>query len=546
MPTPALIMNANSDPEKADAGEQEQREYAARTGARFADGQSLAEYTTNASEKAGSSRYAESSAGLEHVKAAKAVEKKLVRKLDMVILPLAIGLYLSAYLDRGNLGNAKIQGLNKDILGNDSTKFSIALTCFFITYITFSIPGTLAAKRFQPSRTIAMGALLWSLAATGQAAVQNPAGLYVCRLFVGLGEAFFGQAIAFYLTLWYLKSELAKRIGLFISAGSLAGAFGGLIAYGVAKIHHPKIAIWRILFLIEGCPSVLLAIVVLFCLPSRPDKTRFLTEDERLVACTRLNAEAQGNQDIAIDWKAVRHALSDWRLLSLHSSRPSSRLLVRWTLCRPEDARVSSLTRDIANRGLGYSDANAQLYSVPPYACALGVMLLLTGISDRTRSRGLFVMIVFAIGIVGWSILYAVKPHHVTEGGLRARYFACCCLASAGYSNIPLIMAWVSGNSPSESQRATSLGMLNTVGQCLSILASFMFPAAEGPRFVKGTLLNVAFQAFGLVLAACMTTYYRLENRKRDEREGGRPPKGMRIENISTEYDRAVGFRYTV
>lgn len=81
MPTPALIMNANSDPEKADAGEQEQREYAARTGARFADGQSLAEYTTNASEKAGSSRYAESSAGLEHVKAAKAVEKKLVRKL---------------------------------------------------------------------------------------------------------------------------------------------------------------------------------------------------------------------------------------------------------------------------------------------------------------------------------------------------------------------------------------------------------------------------------------------------------------------------------
>lgn len=59
--------------------------------------------------------------------------------------------------------------------------------------------------------------------------------------------------------------------------------------------------------------SVLLS-VVLFCLPSRPDKTRFLTEDERLVACTRLNAEAQGNQDIAIDWKAVRHALSDWRL----------------------------------------------------------------------------------------------------------------------------------------------------------------------------------------------------------------------------------------
>ncbi|BGP56092.1 hypothetical protein JCM8202v2_003703 [Rhodotorula sphaerocarpa] len=247
-------MASNIDPEKIEgATVEEQREVAFRPGARFSDGQSLAEYTTNASEKAGSSRYAESTSGLAHVKAAKAAERKVVRKLDLVIRPLAICLYLSAYLDRGNLGNAKIQGLNKDILGNDSTKFSIALTCFFITYISLSIP----------------------------AGVTSPAGLYVGRLFVGVGEACFGQAIAFYLTLWYTKSELAKRIGLFISAGSLAGAFGELIAFGVAKIEHPKLATWRILFLIEGCPSVLLALVVLFCLPSRPDKTKLLNEDER-------------------------------------------------------------------------------------------------------------------------------------------------------------------------------------------------------------------------------------------------------------------------
>ena len=103
-------------------------------------------------------------------------------------------------------------------------------------------------------------------------------------------------------------------------------------------------------------------------------------------------------------------------------------------------------------------------------------MLLLTTISDRTRSRGLCVAVVYCIGIVGWGILYGVSPIDVSKGGLRARCesrrafllpleltslstfadFACCCLASAGYSNIPLIMAWVSGNSPSESQRAVS------------------------------------------------------------------------------------------
>ncbi|BGP56093.1 hypothetical protein JCM8202v2_003704 [Rhodotorula sphaerocarpa] len=205
---------------------------------------------------------------------------------------------------------------------------------------------------------------------------------------------------------------------------------------------------------------------------------------------------------------------------------------------------VSSFLPTIV-KDLGYSDANAQLYSVPPYACSLGVMLLLTSISDRLRTRGVFVMLVYCIGITGWAILWAVDPVGVTVGGLRARYFACCCLASAGYANIPLLMAWISANSPSESQRAASLGSLNSVGQCLSILATFSFPAREGPRFVRGCAENVAFQSFGFLLAAGMTTYYRRMNQIRDEREGGPPPKGMPVPEIATEYDRARGFRYT-
>ncbi|POY70839.1 hypothetical protein BMF94_6252 [Rhodotorula taiwanensis] len=517
-------------------GEDQLHEYADRPAARFADGQSLAEYTTTTSEKAGSSRYAESDAGLEHVRASKAAERKLVRKLDVLIMPLAMLLYLSAYLDRGALGNAKLQGLEEDLLEpNPDVKYSIALSCFFITYILFSIPGTLLAKQFNPSLTISCGALVWSLATSAQALCTNAPGLYVCRLFIGLGEAFFGQAIAFYLTLWYLKTELAKRIGFFISAGSVAGAFSGLIAYGVAQIDS-KIAAWRILFAVEGLPSLALAVVVFFCLPSRPDKTRYLNESQRTVACTRLNAHSQGNERMGIQWAAVRYALSDWRLLVLCISYSAMNLTL---------GSVSGFLPTIV-KGLGYTSTQAQLYSVPPYATALGCMLLLTTLSDRLQSRGLFVVLVYCIGLVGWCILLAVNPIGVTAGGLRARYFACCCLASAGYSNIPLIMAWVASNAPNESQRAASMGSLNSVGQCLSILAAFLFPKIERPRLIKGASVNIAFQSLGVILALSMTLYYRRENRKRDLAEGGPPPKGMRIENIDTEYDRAKGFRYTV
>lgn len=118
------------------------------------------------------------------------------------------------------------------------------------------------AKAINPSWSIAAGAMIWSIAATCQAAAFTPAGLYVCRLFVGVGESMFGQAMAFHLSLWYTKQDLAKRVGLFISAGALSGAFGGLISYGVSSIQHSSIVQWRILFLIEGCVSGL---------PSQPE-----------------------------------------------------------------------------------------------------------------------------------------------------------------------------------------------------------------------------------------------------------------------------------
>jgi len=123
----------------------------------------------------------------------------------------------------------------------------------------------------------------------------------------------FGQAMAFHLSLWYTKQDLAKRIGLFISAGALSGAFGGLIAFGVNHIKHAKIDNWRILFLIEGCPSLLLAICVALFMPSRPERSRLLSEDERTLCLTRLNAENSVDSRPGIDWRGVRRCLTDWK-----------------------------------------------------------------------------------------------------------------------------------------------------------------------------------------------------------------------------------------
>lgn len=231
----------------------------------------------------------------------------------MAILPFAVLLYLSAYLDRGNLANARLQGLESGVLNGSDTNYSIALSCFFITYILLSVPGTLLAKRINPSHSIAAGALIWSIAATCQAAAFNRAGLFVCRLFVGCGEAMFGQAMALHLSYWYTKQDLAKRVGLFISAGSVSGAFGGLISYGVSHIKNSSIMQYKILFLIEGLPSFVLAICTALFMPSRPEISRYLNEEERTFCLTRLNRDISAESQIKIDWAAVRRCLTDWK-----------------------------------------------------------------------------------------------------------------------------------------------------------------------------------------------------------------------------------------
>jgi MFS family permease len=109
------------------------------------------------------------------------------------------------------------------------------------------------------------------------------------------------------------------------------------------------------------------------------------------------------------------------------------------------------------------------------------------------------------------------------------------------FTNRPYsIMAWVSNNSPSQSQRATGLGLLNSVGQCLSILAAFIFPSKEGPRWHKGFGVNLAFNILAIIIALGLTAWFRWENKRRDRVEGGKPAEGTR-HNFQDQYDLSPG-----
>ncbi|KAG0145003.1 hypothetical protein CROQUDRAFT_659198, partial [Cronartium quercuum f. sp. fusiforme G11] len=345
-------------------------------------------------------------------------EKRILRKLDRRILPLTAILYLSAYLDRGNLGNARLQGLQSELLDESDTKFSVVLCSFFITYVILSIPGTLLAKAISPSKTIAIGAIIWASATSLIASCNSYSGLIFLRMMIGVGEALFGQSVALYYSVWYKKGEISTRLAMFIGAGVSAGGFGGLIAYAVSTLGPNN---WRMLFLVEGIPSLLVACAILFWLPSRPDKSPFLSSGERAVVLHRLQEDGGYEAtEQGIDWSGVRRALTDWKAYVIS---------ILFSCLNLTLGSVSGFLPSIV-ASMGHAGPIAQLYTIPPHIVAFITMTLISIASDRYQTRALPIAGVFTISSIGWIILI------LTDHNNSLRYFATFLVVIGGVSCI--------------------------------------------------------------------------------------------------------------
>jgi len=159
-----------------------------------------------------------------------AIEKKLVRKLDFNLVPLVSALYLLSFLDRSNIGNARIAGMSKD-LDLDSGQYAWLLTVFYITYICFTF-SIICWKIFPPHRWAAFVVFGWGAIATCQAATTSWAGMMICRALMGVFEIAFGPGVPYMLSFFYLRNELGFRQGIFLAAAPLATCFAGALAYG--------------------------------------------------------------------------------------------------------------------------------------------------------------------------------------------------------------------------------------------------------------------------------------------------------------------------
>ena len=240
--------------------------------------------------------------------------RNLTQKCDLHLIPPLFLIWFFPFIDRINIGNARIQGLEKD-LDLTGNQFNIALAVFFIPFIICEAPSNLGMKRVSPTAWLSGQTLLLGVFTICQGVVKTYGGLIAMRLFVGIFEAGLIPGTVFLLAAYYPRFQLQWRLSVLMCSTALASAFGGLLAYAIAGMAGTDGYLgWRWIFIIEGLISVAIGLFCLFTIPDWPDRATFLKDEDRKLLKTRIFEGASQARMDRLDSKAVRRSLKDWKI----------------------------------------------------------------------------------------------------------------------------------------------------------------------------------------------------------------------------------------
>ncbi|EKJ74091.1 hypothetical protein FPSE_05745 [Fusarium pseudograminearum CS3096] len=464
-------------------------------------------------------------------------EKKILRKMDMRLIPMLALLYLLSFLDRGNIGNAKIEGLQED-LNMTPDQYNWCLTVFFFTYAAFEVPSNLLLKKLRPSVWLPIIMIAWGVVMTLMGIVQNYTGLLVARVFLGLTEAGLFPGVAYYLTMWYCRHEIQFRQALFFSAASIAGAFSGLLAFAIAKMDGVGgLEGWRWIFILEGIVTVIVAIFAFWALYDFPETASFLTEEERAFVVFRLKYQGQQKaagqsqsrvaQSDEFKWAYVWDAFKDWQIWV--------NIFVYWGIVCP--LYGISLFLPTIIRNLGYSSSTAQLMTVPIYITAAILAVIVAWTSDRVGKRSPFIVAFLCVMVVGFSMCISTNNPKVVYGGV---FIAACAI----YPAFPGVISWLANNLSGSYKRSVGMAIQIGVGNLGGAMASNFYRQKDGPRYILGHALELGFICVGIIAALILIFSYSRINKSRERRMAAGEHETISDEELSARGDKAVTWRY--
>ena len=402
-----------------------------------------------------------------------ALENRTVGIAFMRLMPLLMACYLLAYLDRINIGFAAV-AMNRD-LHLDAYHYGLGAGLFFWGYFFFEIPSNLALQRYGARLWIARIMVTWGLLSMGTAFVKGWVGFLVLRFLLGVAEAGLFPGVILYLTYWFTAEYRARIIAAFMVAIPVSLAIGSPISSAILAMDGiAGFKGWQWLFLIEGAPTILLAVIVLMTLPDRPRDARWLSTDQKRWLEETLDREQRKVQ--------AAHGVSFWR--TFIDVRVLGLSFIYFANLTTNLGLAFFLPQII--KEIGFTNVQSALITSIPYVLGAIGALLWGYYSDKYKERriSLFLaLLVSALGLAGAAFLGS------TIGAIAWMSVAAIGIYGAKAPFWPLPSMFLAG-----SAAAGGIALINSVGN----LGGFAGPYIMG--WVKDT--TGSFQAGLYVLAA--------------------------------------------
>ncbi|KAK4182958.1 putative transporter-like protein 21 [Podospora australis] len=431
-------------------------------------------------------------------------ERKLVRKIDLFLLPSIWLMSLFSWMDRANLGNANIAGLTAD-LGLSSSQFSMAVITYYFGYIIWVPISTMILARTRPSLYLPAIMMLWGAVTCGGAGVKTYPQLLALRVLLGILESGLSPGITYMFSCWYRPDEIGKRVSTYNTSALVGGAFGGLIAGGVMENLEGAKGLrgWRWLFLIEGLVTIVVSVAAISTLPDIPATWGRLSPEEKTIAMKRLqnigiqvNDSGKSKPKLGVG-QCVVLALKDWRsyAIALGAGFISAMLIMAYFY-------------PVLVRGLGYTDpVKAQYMTVPIWAVGLVFTMASGFVTDRLPH--------WRVPVLASCLLLSVIMAVITCAvyNFKARYVFLALMTGgvwAGFTQGIAYIAELFQDVPPE-QRAVTMGLMSVVGSTGNVYGAYLFPAGHAPKYLVGFGMVAAT---GAIAAGSFLLIWILERRK--------------------------------
>lgn len=449
------------------------------------------------------------------------ISKRVLRKIDMYILPFLCITYGLQFLDKTTLGYSSVFGIITDnhLVGQD---YSWCSSIFYFGYMIAEYPGVTLLQRFPIAKFLGINIIIWASILMITAACSSFAGLATVRFMLGMFEATISPGFVAITGIWWTRQEQASRSAIWISFLGFFGTIGGLITFGIGHIEG-SLATWKLIYIILGAFTIVWGVLFILVVPDNPATTKWLTEEERVVAIQRVVENKTGTKTQTFVKEQVLEALLDPKIL----------LLALISFVNAVASGGLSFG-SIIIKGFGFTSLQTTLMNMP-LSFLQAIFTLLGGWAQTKLPNAR--LIVGSVAMIP-PIIGTVLINQLDTDNKWGRLVGVWLLAGypTGFMVLLGLLATNVAGTTKKSMASAMVFVMYCVGQ---IVGPQCFKAAQAPSYHGGIVAMLIGFILNIVFNLTLRFLYALENKKRDQTLEGKSEE--EIEALKEE-SRKQGF----